>query len=127
MAFLNIEGRSVAYRLLGAEANPLVVLSHPLGMSQAVWDDVLPALLPRYRVLTWDLPGHGASQAWGDGPITPAELAKEAIALADHAGVLQALDQVLGFLLTPVAPGFQARPFIDLAVALDHDALIFQA
>ena len=44
MAFLNIEGRSVAYRLLGAEANPLVVLSHPLGMSQAVWDDVLPAL-----------------------------------------------------------------------------------
>ncbi|MBR9771370.1 MAG: alpha/beta fold hydrolase [Gammaproteobacteria bacterium] len=86
MAFLNIEGRSVAYRLLGAEANPLVVLAHPLGMSQAVWDDVLPALLPRYRVLTWDLPGHGASQAWGDGPITPAELAKEAIALADHAG-----------------------------------------
>ncbi|KAE9622412.1 alpha/beta fold hydrolase, partial [Parasedimentitalea maritima] len=72
MAFLNIEGRSVAYRLLGAEANPLVVLAHPLGMSQAVWDDVLPALLPRYRVLTWDLPGHGASQAWGDGPITPA-------------------------------------------------------
>ncbi|MAY69946.1 MAG: carboxymuconolactone decarboxylase [Halomonas sp.] len=86
MAFLNIEGRSVAYRLLGAEANPLVVLAHPLGMSQAVWDDVLPMLLPRYRVLTWDLPGHGASQAWGDGPITPAELAKEAITLADHAG-----------------------------------------
>lgn len=87
MAFLNIKGRSVAYRLLGAEANPLVVLAHPLGMSQAVWDDILPALLPRYRVLTWDLPGHGASQAWGDGPITPADLAGEALALADHAGV----------------------------------------
>ncbi|MFG6159518.1 alpha/beta fold hydrolase [Halomonas sp. 1390] len=85
MAFLNINGRSVAYRLLGAEANPLVMLAHPLGMSQAVWDDVLPALLPRYRVLTWDLPGHGASQAWGDGPITPADLASEALALADHA------------------------------------------
>src|SRR5690554_3988475 len=76
MAFLNIKGRSVAYRLLGAEANPLVVLAHPLGMSQAVWDDVLPALLPRYRVLTWDLPGHGASQAWGEAPLAP----------ADHAG-----------------------------------------
>ncbi|WFM71664.1 alpha/beta fold hydrolase [Halomonas sp. CKK8] len=86
MAFLNINGRSVAYRLLGAEANPLVVLAHPLGMSQAVWDDVLPALLPRYRVLTWDLPGHGASQAWGEGAITPADLASEALALADHAG-----------------------------------------
>ncbi|MBB3192254.1 alpha/beta fold hydrolase [Halomonas cerina] len=86
MAFLNINGRSVAYRLLGAESNPLVLLAHPLGMNQAVWDDLLPALLPRYRVLTWDLPGHGASQAWGDRPITPADLAAEALALADHAG-----------------------------------------
>ncbi|APE30531.1 3-oxoadipate enol-lactone hydrolase [Halomonas aestuarii] len=86
MAFLTIHGRSVAYRLLGAEDNPLVMLAHPLGMSQAVWDDVLPMLLPRYRVLTWDLPGHGASQAWGEGPITPADLAGEALALADHAG-----------------------------------------
>ena len=43
-------------------------------------------------------------------------------ALADHAGILQALDQVLGFLLAPVAPGLKARPFIDLAVTLDHDA-----
>jgi len=86
MAFLNINGRSVAYRLLGSEANPLVVLAHPLGMSQAVWDDVLPLLLPRYRVLTWDLPGHGASQAWGERPITPADLAAEALALAELAG-----------------------------------------
>ncbi|GEK48218.1 3-oxoadipate enol-lactonase [Bisbaumannia pacifica] len=86
MAFLNIKGRSVAYRLLGAAANPLVVLAHPLGMTQAVWDDILPMLLPRYRVLTWDLPGHGASQAWGEGAIAPADLAAEALALADHAG-----------------------------------------
>ncbi|EPC02834.1 hypothetical protein L861_23780 [Litchfieldella anticariensis FP35 = DSM 16096] len=88
MSFLTIAGRSVAYRLLGAEANPLVMLAHPLGMTQAVWDDILPALLPRYRVLTWDLPGHGASQAWphDDGEITPAALATEALALADHAG-----------------------------------------
>lgn len=88
MAFLDINGRSVAYRLLGAEALPLVMLAHPLGMTQAVWDDLLPALLPRYRVLTWDLPGHGASQAWpaDGGEITPAALAAEAQALADHAG-----------------------------------------
>lgn len=88
MAFLTINGRSVAYRLLGAEANPLVVLAHPLGMSQAVWDDVLALLLPRYRVLTWDLPGHGASEAWpaDGGAISPADLAADALALADHAG-----------------------------------------
>lgn len=86
MAFLDIHGRSVAYRLLGAEANPLVVLAHPLGMSQAVWDEVIPVLLPRYRVLTWDLPGHGASQAANGAQITPADLAAEALALVELAG-----------------------------------------
>ena len=86
MAFLTINGRGVAYRLLGAEGNPLVVLSHPLGMSQAVWDDVIPALLSRYRVLTWDLPGHGASQAVSGDRIAPADLAAEALALVDLAG-----------------------------------------
>ncbi|KAE8437895.1 alpha/beta fold hydrolase [Vreelandella piezotolerans] len=86
MAFLTINGRGVAYRLLGAEGNPLVVLAHPLGMSQAVWDDVIPALLPRYRVLTWDLPGHGASQAVSGDRIAPADLAAEALALVDLAG-----------------------------------------
>ena len=86
MAFHTINGRSVAYRLLGAEVNPLIVLAHPLGMSQAVWDDVIPLLLSRYRVLTWDLPGHGASQAVSGEQITPADLAAEALALAELAG-----------------------------------------
>ncbi|WP_422103247.1 alpha/beta fold hydrolase [Vreelandella sp.] len=86
MAFHTINGRSVAYRLLGAEVNPLVVLAHPLGMSQAVWDDVIPALLSRYRVLTWDLPGHGASQAVNGAKIIPADLAAEALALVELAG-----------------------------------------
>ncbi|MFG6668276.1 alpha/beta fold hydrolase [Halomonas sp. HNIBRBA4712] len=87
MAYLDMNGRSVAYRLLGAQTNPLVVLAHPLGMSQAVWDDVLPALLPRYRVLTWDLPGHGASQAVSGERITPSDLAQDALTLVEQAGV----------------------------------------
>lgn len=88
MAFIEIDGRSVAYRLLGETTSPLVILAHPLGMTQAVWDDVLARLLPRYRVLTWDLPGHGASQGWAQGSeITTESLAAETLALADHAGV----------------------------------------
>nr|WP_298415079.1 alpha/beta fold hydrolase [uncultured Halomonas sp.] len=86
MAFLTIKDRSVAYRLLGDAVNPLVMLAHPLGMTQAVWDDILPALLPRYRVLTWDLPGHGASGAWGQGKVSTNDLANEALALAEYAG-----------------------------------------
>ncbi|MCL5426469.1 MAG: alpha/beta fold hydrolase [Gammaproteobacteria bacterium] len=86
MAFHTINGRSVAYRLLGSEVNSLVVLAHPLGMSQAVWDEIIPALLPRYRILTWDLPGHGASQAVSGEQITPADLAAEVLALVELAG-----------------------------------------
>ena len=60
MAFLNHRNRTICYRLLGHCEKPLLVLTHPLGMTQGVWDDMLPALLDRFRVLTWDLPGHGA-------------------------------------------------------------------
>lgn len=88
MAFLNHNGRTICYRLLGDINKPLIVLAHPLGMTQGVWDDLLPALLVKFRVLTWDLPGHGASSAWPaeSAEITPDDLANEAIALALTAG-----------------------------------------
>ncbi|MGY4877880.1 alpha/beta fold hydrolase [Vreelandella aquamarina] len=86
MAFMDINDRSVAYRLLGSETSPLIVMAHPLGMSQSVWDDVIPVLLPRYRVLTWDLPGHGASAAVSGKQISPSDLAAEALALVELAG-----------------------------------------
>ncbi|WP_417565012.1 alpha/beta fold hydrolase [Marinobacter sp.] len=88
MAFLNHNGRTICYRLLGDSNKPLMILAHPLGMTQGVWDDMLPSLLNRFRVLTWDLPGHGASAAWPEdaGEITPDDLANEALALAQTAG-----------------------------------------
>jgi len=84
MAFLKHNGRTICYRLLGDPTRPLLVLAHPLGMTQGVWDDMIPALLGKFRILTWDLPGHGASAAWPDksDEITPEDLAQEALALA---------------------------------------------
>lgn len=87
MSFLEINGRTIAYRFLGDAALPVVVLAHPLGMSQAVWDDLLPLLLPNYRVLSWDLPGHGSSAAWKEGDITSASLASELLTLVEHIDV----------------------------------------
>ncbi|KFF49569.1 carboxymuconolactone decarboxylase [Gammaproteobacteria bacterium MFB021] len=88
MPFVTLDGRTVAYRLLGGDTQPLLLLAHPLGMSQSVWDSVVTPLSRRFRVLTWDLPGHGASAGWDParGEITPAALAAEALALADLAG-----------------------------------------
>lgn len=85
MTFLEYQGRTIAWRALGPEAAPLVVLAHPLGMSQSVWDEVLPTLLSRYRVLTWDLPGHGGSAA-AAGPLTLESLADELLTLVAATG-----------------------------------------
>lgn len=85
MAFLEYRGRPLCYRLLGDAGRPLLVLAHPLGMTQAVWDALLPGLLPHFRVLSWDLPGHGGSGA-ATGPIDPEDLADEALTLARQAG-----------------------------------------
>ncbi|MEX2474713.1 alpha/beta fold hydrolase [Marinobacter sp.] len=84
MAFLKHKGRTLCYRLLGDSTKPLLILAHPLGMTQGVWDDMLPALLDKFRVLTWDLPGHGTSAAWPEASdqITPEDLAQEALTLA---------------------------------------------
>ncbi|WP_115718387.1 alpha/beta fold hydrolase [Gallaecimonas mangrovi] len=70
MAFFVNGPLLLQYRLLGDEAKPLLVLSHPLGMSQQVWDACLDRLQSRYRLLSWDLPGHGAS-----GPVTAIDVA----------------------------------------------------
>ncbi len=88
MAYFQFEGRAVCYRLLGSSDNPLMVLAHPLGGTQSIWDHMLTDLLRDYRVLTWDLPGHGGSQAWpstADAPL-PTDLAAEALALCRLAG-----------------------------------------
>ncbi|GAB3677195.1 bifunctional 3-oxoadipate enol-lactonase/4-carboxymuconolactone decarboxylase PcaDC [Salinisphaera aquimarina] len=82
MPFLKLGDRSVAYRDTGPATAPAVLLAHPLGMSQAVWDDVVAALSPRLRLISWDLPGHGASAPAG-GALSADDLAAEALALLD--------------------------------------------
>ena len=40
---------------------PTLVLIHGLGMDRSAWDRVTPALESRHKVITVELPGHGAS------------------------------------------------------------------
>src|SRR5699024_3691774 len=89
MPFVEIHDRAVAYRDTGSKAAPAILLAHPLGMTQAVWDDVVNALGDRWRLISWDLPGHGASAAINQ-PVTAADLAADALALLDVLGVAQA-------------------------------------
>lgn len=63
-----------------SETGPLVVLGPSLGTSTILWETVIPALADGYRVLAWDLPGHGVSPRATE-PFTMAEVA-DAVARA---------------------------------------------
>jgi 3-oxoadipate enol-lactonase len=62
---------------------PVVLLSNSLGSSVRMWDPQAAALTARYRVVRYDLRGHGRSPA-PDGPYTLADLAADALALLDR-------------------------------------------
>ena len=49
------------YTLTGQEDAPVIALVHGLGLTRATWDAHLPALEQHYRVLNYDLFGHGES------------------------------------------------------------------
>lgn len=50
-----------AFELTGPKGAPVVVLIHGLGLNRECWQWTIPALSDRYRVLTYDLYGHGQS------------------------------------------------------------------
>jgi 3-oxoadipate enol-lactonase len=66
---------AISFRDLGgAPELPLVVLGPSLGTSTILWESVAPILSDRFRLMAWDLPGHGASPR-ATAPFTVAELA----------------------------------------------------
>ena len=78
-----INGHKLAYSLSGDQSRPVVVLSHSLATSMEIWGYQLPMLTHRFRVLLYDLRGHGASEMPGDS-CTLQELASDVAALLDH-------------------------------------------
>ncbi|WP_329142513.1 4-carboxymuconolactone decarboxylase [Streptomyces sp. NBC_01456] len=51
------------HRVDGQADAPVLVLGPSLGTSLSVWDPQVPALAQQWRVVRWDLPGHGGSRA----------------------------------------------------------------
>lgn len=68
------------YRLEGDPALPVLVLAHPVGFDHRLWDDLAPLLTPHWRLLRYDLRGHGGSEVVaGDGSV--GQLAADAMLL----------------------------------------------
>jgi 3-oxoadipate enol-lactonase len=84
-----IKGRNIAYTLLGPKDGPALVLGHALGANSHLWGYQIPILTAKFRVLVYDLPGHGES----DSPIGQDsfdDLAGDLATLLDHIGISRA-------------------------------------
>lgn len=68
---------------LGPADAPLLVFGPSLGTSTILWETVTPSLSEHYRVVAWDLPGHGDSAPTTEA-FTVAELADAVVAAVDE-------------------------------------------
>ena len=96
------------YDLLGSNGAPVIALIHGLGLTRATWDGHREALTKRYRVLNYDLAGHGNS-AVPDGEITLRTFSEQLVALLDHLGIASV-----------AAVGFSLGGMINRRLAMDH-------
>ena len=77
---------NLEHRLQGRPGGHVLVLSNSLGTTQELWDRQLPELAERFHVLTYDHPGHGASDL-PERPCTVEALAHGLLELLDELDV----------------------------------------
>ncbi|WP_233887057.1 alpha/beta fold hydrolase [Paraburkholderia flagellata] len=81
--FLTVDRERIAYVDVGN--GPAVILLHSLGTSSALWDDILPALTAKYRVVAIDARGHGDSTK--RSPWNADAVANDVVAVAEAIGL----------------------------------------
>ena len=96
-----------AYDLAGPETAPVVTLVHGIGVKRQLWDGFVARLSRRYRVLSYDLLGHGESNR-----------AAETLSLQLFASQLKQLLDELGIGQTTVI-GFSMGGMINRRFAID--------
>lgn len=86
MPLLSIRNTPCYYRLSGREDRPVLMLAHSLGQDHGMWDAQAADLSAHFRVLRYDIRGHGASGVVA-GDYRIEQLGADALALADALGV----------------------------------------
>ena len=110
MPLITAAGIRHYYRLDGADGRPMLVFSHSLGCDHTQWDPQTADLLPYFRVLRYDLRGHGATDV-PPGDYTIELLANDVLAIAGALNIAQfafcglSLGGMIGQWLAAHAPG----------------------
>ena len=147
MAQLQRDGTSIHYETHGSGAP--ILLTHGVGATSRMWDEQIEEFTDRYRLILWDLPGHGQSEP-SNGTLTANSLTNDMLTILDAveaarvvlvglgAGGLMALrfwhefpERVRGLVLIGTMPGLRNGParqiwngqVEELAAAVERDGL----
>ncbi len=82
MPLLHLPTSTCYYRMDGADDSPVLMLAHSLGQDHGMWDAQAGDWSAHFRVLRYDIRGHGASAA-SAGDYSVEQLGRDALALAD--------------------------------------------
>ncbi|MGW4240998.1 alpha/beta fold hydrolase [Nocardia sp. NPDC004722] len=104
--FVNSTDAQIHYTDTGGDGVP-VVFAHGFFMDSTMFDPQLALADEGYRVICWDARGHGQTQAPAGQPFSYWDLARDCLAVMDHAGVDRA-----------VIAGMSQGGYIALRVAL---------
>jgi pimeloyl-ACP methyl ester carboxylesterase len=103
-----LNGIEIDYEVSGN--GPVLLLSHGYGSTRHMWDDQHRALGDRWRVVSWDMRGHGQTDSPADpGQYSAALTVADMRALLQHVGVERA---IIG--------GLSLGGYVSLAFALAH-------
>jgi 3-oxoadipate enol-lactonase len=80
---VNHGGIQFNVKVEGKEDGPVIAFSNPLGLDLTVWDNVVAALSPKYRLIRHDQRGHGHTSQ-PTKPITFSDLTDDIVAILDY-------------------------------------------
>jgi len=86
MPLIDAGGLRQYYRIDGPDNAPALIFSHSLGCDHTQWDMQAAALQSHFRVVRYDLRGHGATDVPA-GDYSIEMLARDVLALADGLGI----------------------------------------
>ncbi|MGA8022930.1 MAG: 3-oxoadipate enol-lactonase [Candidatus Acidiferrales bacterium] len=82
MPFIDANGTRFNYQIDGPVRAPVIVFSNSLGTTLSMWDSQVPALSQKFRVVRYDMRGHGLTTVT-PGPYTIEGLARDVVGLLD--------------------------------------------
>jgi len=85
-----VNGIEINYEVSGKEGAPWLVLSHSLACSVRMWDPTIAAFKDSFRILNYDMRGHGATSA-PKVPYTLDMLADDVLSLLDSLKISKAV------------------------------------